>query len=113
MSYISNNDHNEIRELINHIPPYENWYIQQIVGYYVFDKLRYDGFKIFDEWYSHTANYPGEDQSYNEYVECSYRVYQTEEDLILYLANLNSSGGLSFELYISFNPFKSIISGNK
>ena len=107
MSYISNNDHNEISELINHIPPYENWYIQQIVGYYVFDKLRYDGFNIFDEWYSKSANYPGEDQSYNEYVECGYQVYQTEEDSVLNLANASSTGGLPIEASISFNPIKS------
>ena len=98
--------HIKTRELINRIPPYANWYVQQIVGYYVFDKLRYDGFSIFDEWYSQAANYPGEDQSYNEYVECGYMVYQTEEDSVLNLANINSSGGLSFEVSTSFNPFK-------
>lgn len=106
MSYISTQDHKKIRELINRIPPYANWYVQQIVGYYVFDKLRYDGFNIFDEWYSQAVNYPGEDQSYNEYVECGYNVYQNEEDLVLNLANSNS-GEFPFEVSISFNPIKS------
>ena len=106
MSYISKQDHNKIRELINRIPPYANWYVQQIVGFYIDEQLGQDGFSIYDAWYSQACNYPGDEQSYCEYLEFGFKEHKTGEDLILKLANNNSTGELPFEVSISFNPFR-------
>ena len=87
---MSNNysDHKKIRELINHIPPYANYHVQQIVGCYVYPQLEEKGFGIYDGWYSQASNYPGVEHSYYEYAEFA-GFHQTEEDLILHLANNN------------------------
>jgi len=110
VSDIKNDDtasfHIKTRELINRIPPYANWFVQQIVGCYVHQRLGNEGFGIYDGWYCQSSNYPGVEYSYHEYAEFS-DSHHTEEALILNLANISSIDGLPVEESISFNPLKS------
>jgi len=78
--------HDEIREMIQFIPPDIESHITHLIGAFIYQKLDKDGFAIFDGWYKTSSNYLGTEDARAEFNSDSEIKSTIDKETILQLS---------------------------